>query len=132
MAQRVLPDPLLSASPTLRPPPVRAGVMLHDSHLLQRLAGTQQLASRMASWLQLWYWDQSLGARIKPGSQCASDKRDMNSWGLEQHQLWCETQMGLGFGSVNAEICRCFFKPETNCCEWRDVASVSSQLQKKM
>lgn len=39
--------------------------------------------------------------------------------------------MELGFGGANAEICRCFFKPETNCCEWRDVTSVSSRLQKK-
>lgn len=71
------------------------------------------------------------GAGIKPGFQHASETTDINSWGLEQHQLQRETQMELGFGSANAEICRCFFKPEMRCCEWRDVASVSSRLQKR-
>lgn len=77
-------------------------------------------------------WHRGHGcAGIKPGSQCAPDTGHVNSWGFEQHQLQRETQMELGFGGVNAEICRCFFKPETNHCEWRDVAGVSSRLQKK-
>lgn len=71
------------------------------------------------------------GAGTRAGSQCASDARDANSWGLEQHQLQHETQMEFGFGGANVEICRRFSKPETSCCEWKDVASISSRLQEE-
>lgn len=135
-AQRVLPDPLPSASPT---PPVvpqpcqpRHPAMLCDSHLPLRMRRAAAARRRSGIAATVAGIGASLcSAGISPGSQCASDRKDVNSWGLEQHQLLRETQMELGFGGVNAEICCCFFKPETSCCEWRDGASVSSRPQNK-